>query len=225
MSERVTFKSKGGGDVAGALAIPAGSGQVPGVVVLQEYWGLTDHIKSIADRLAEERFVALAPDLYHGKLTKDAAEAGQLMKELDWAVAMQDIAGAVEELKSNARVNGKVGVIGFCMGGALAFAAACNLEDLGAVVSFYGIPPQADWSKVEAPILAHCAKKDDWVTPEAAQGVEQALKDAGKSIEVRYYDADHAFFNDTRPEVFSEECASEAWMRTVAFLKRQMTSS
>jgi len=223
MSERVTFKSKSGDEVVGALATPAGSGQVPGVVVLQEWWGLTDHIKSIVDRLAGERFVALAPDLYHGTLTKDPEEAGKLMAGLDWGVAMKDIAGAVEYLRDNARVNGKVGVIGFCMGGALSFASACNIEGLGAVVPFYGIPDQADWSKVEAPILTHCAKKDQWVTPEKAQATEKALKDAGKTIEVRYYDADHAFFNDTRPEVYSKDCADEAWMRSVAFLKRNLS--
>ena len=159
----MTFKTKSGSEVGGELTEPSGTGEAPSVVLIQEWWGINDHIRSLADRLA---FLVVAPDLYHGKVAKDASEAGAMMTALDTFEAVKEIGGAVSFLKEHARGNGKVGVIDFCMGGALAFASPCHVEGLSAVVPFYGIPPaeKVDYSKVTAPILAHFAKNDDWAT-------------------------------------------------------------
>ncbi len=221
---RIKLKTPKGRDREGALALPSTEGKTPGVVLLQEWWGVNAHIESIAGRLAKEGFRVLAPDLFHGKITKDADEAGKLMQALDWDVALDDIAGAVAHVRAHESSNGKVGVMGFCMGGALTFAAACNVGQLQAVVPFYGVPDRkyADYAKVTAPILAHFAKRDRWAKVEYAEAIKEELEAAGKPMELRTYDADHAFFNDTRPEVYSPECAKLAWERTVAFLHAKL---
>lgn len=224
MTTRVSFKSKAGTDVSGELAEPSGATKVPAVVLIQEWWGLNDHIKDVATRLASEGFVVVAPDLYHGKSTKDPDEASKLMTALDTLKAVQEIAGAVAFLKEHAKSNGKVGVMGFCMGGALAFASACHVEGLGAVVPFYGIPPadKVDYAKVTAPIMTHVAKRDQWVSVEKAEAVKKAVEAGGHSVELHVYEADHAFFNDTRPEVHDAANAKLAWERSVAFLKKHL---
>jgi carboxymethylenebutenolidase len=224
MTTRVSFKSKTGSDVSGELAEPAGSGKVPTLVLLQEWWGVNDHIRDLATRFASDGFLVVVPDLYHGKSTKDATEAAKLMTELDTLAAMSDIAGAVTFAKEHARGNGKVGVVGFCMGGALSFAAACHIEGLSAVVPFYGIPPaeKVDYAKVTAPIMTHVAKKDEWVTVAKAEEIRKQLADRGHPIEMHVYDADHAFVNDTRPEVHDPQNAKLAWERTVAFFKKHL---
>jgi carboxymethylenebutenolidase len=144
MTTPVTFKSKKGSEVSGVLAEPAGSGKAPAVVLLQEWWGINAHIEDLCDRLAKEGFVVLAPDLYHGKIAKDATEASALMTALDTLSAVGEIAGAAGHLKEHPRGNGKVGVMGFCMGGALSFAAACHVEGLGAVVAVLRQPPPGE---------------------------------------------------------------------------------
>jgi len=224
MTKRVEFVSKNGSKVEGQLAEPAGDGKVGALVLLQEWWGLNDHIKSIAERMAKEGFLVVAPDLYHGKSTKDPGEAGKLMTELDTLVAVQEIAGAVKFLKKHPRSNGKVGVFGFCMGGALSLASACHVEGLAAVTMFYGIPPaeKVDYAKVTAPILAHVAQHDEWVTVAKAEAVKKEVESHGKSFELHTYDAQHAFVNDTRPEVYSADNAKVAWDRTVAFFKKHV---
>jgi carboxymethylenebutenolidase len=220
MSERVSFKSRTGAPVDGALAVPAGSGKAPAVVVIQEWWGLNEQIKGIADRLAGEGFVALVPDLYHGKLATDRDEASHLMNTLDWTRAMDDLAGAVAHLREHPRSNGKVAVVGFCMGGALSFAAAASIPGLAAVVPCYGVPGQADYTKVDAPILAHFCKTDDWATPEIARKIQAQIEEQGGSMELHLYDAEHAFMNEKRPEVYHPEAAKQAWARTIAFLRQ-----
>lgn len=219
MADRVSFKSKSGAPVEGALALPAGEAKALGVVVLQEWWGLNEQITGIADRLASEGFVALVPDLYHGKLARDADEAGAMMRALDWGRALDDIAGAVEHLRAHPRTTGKVAVTGFCMGGALSFATACAVPGLAAVVPFYGVPGQADWSKVDAPIQAHFAQHDDWAKPSIAEEIEATLTARGQRMELHVYDAQHAFFNERRPEVHDPAAAKLAWTRTIEFLR------
>jgi len=224
MTTKVSFKSKTGGDVSGELAEPGGSDKAPAIVLIQEWWGLNDHVKDLTERFAKEGFLVLAPDLYHGKVTKDPAEAGKLMNELDTLKAVQEIAGAVAFLKEHARGNGKVGVTGFCLGGALTLASACHVEGLAAAVMFYGMPPaeKVDYTKVTAPVQMHVGKKDGWVTPEKAQAIAKQLTDRKQLVEVHVYDADHAFVNNTRPEVYDEKCATLAWERCVAFLKKHV---
>ncbi|WP_394821131.1 dienelactone hydrolase family protein [Pendulispora albinea] len=224
MTTRIDFSAKNGETVKGDLALPETPAKAPAVVVLQEWWGVNNHIRSIATRLADAGFVALAPDLYDGEevpLTNEP-RASEKMDKLDWARAIVQIEAAIHHLKSHPRANGKVGIIGFCMGGALSFAAATQLQGLSAVVPFYGIPGKADYSKVTAPILTHVAKKDQWVTPALAEGVKRELESHGKSIEVHLYDADHAFFNDTRANKYSPDSAQLAWERTIAFLHEHL---
>ena len=224
MSTNVSFEGTGGIKVSGALAEPSGAGKAPAVVLVQEYWGLNAHVKSLVDRLAGEGFLVLAPDLYHGKLAKDAAEAGQLMGALDTLEAMKEIGATASFLEGHARGNGKVGVIGFCLGGALSFAAACHVEGLSAVVPFYGVPPaeKVDYAKVTAPILAHFAKVDPWATVEKAEAIKTQVEATGHTMQLEVYDAGHAFVNDTRPEAYDEKSAKLAWQRTVDFLKKHL---
>ncbi len=186
----------------------------PGVVLLQEWWGVNDQIQSIAQRYADAGFVAIVPDLYHGKIAKDADEAGRMMKALDFGKAVQEIAGAVAFVRE--RSNGKVAVTGYCLGGALALASAVNVRGLAAVVPFYGLPGDLDWSKIDAPVQAHFATHDDWATVAGAQKIKDAVK---APMELHVYDAQHAFCNDRRPEVYNPEAAKQSWDRAVSFVR------
>ena len=217
---RVDFETRNGKKASGELAIPAGTGKAPSVVLIQEWWGVNDHIRSILSRLAAEGFLALAPDLFHGTTTKDPEEAGKLMNALDWPQALQEIEAAAEYLGRHERAGGRVGVMGFCLGGALAFRAAETISDFHCAVPFYGAPPadQYNVSKVRAPILAHFATRDQWAKPENAEAIARNLTARGGTMTVHLYDADHAFVNDTRPEVYSPENASLAWDRSMKFM-------
>jgi carboxymethylenebutenolidase len=223
--QHVSFMARGGGSVDGELALPEGDQAVPALVLIQEWWGVNDHIRSLLERLAAEGFLVIAPDLYHGKSTRDPEEASKLMTALDTLRAVKEIGGAVDFLRTHERSTGKVGVLGFCMGGALTFASACHIEGLGAAVPFYGIPPaeKVDYSRVTAPILAHFASRDGWAQPERAREIQQQLESFGKtSMRLEIYEADHAFMNDTRPEVYHPEAAALAWSRTVEFFRQNL---
>lgn len=225
MTKRTTFKAQGGADASGELSEPSGAEKAPGLVVVQEYWGVNDHVRSLVDRFAAAGFLALAPDLYQGTVTKNPDEAMKLMVGLDRDRALRDIAGAVELLRSHPRCNGKVGITGFCMGGAYSFSAACAVPGLSAVVPFYGVPDpsKVDYAKVTAPIQAHFAKTDQWATPASAEAVKKQLEARGQTMELHLYDAQHAFMNDTRPEVHDPALAKQAWERAVAFLKKNLS--
>jgi len=209
------------GGTEGELETPSTKDKTGGVVLVQEYWGLNDHVRDIGKRLAREGFRVLAPDLYHGKVTKSAEEAGKLMQSLDWRKAVAEIVAAAEHLRDHESSNGKVAVMGFCMGGALTFAAAANIPWLAAAVPFYGIPDAklADYTKEKAPILAHFAKNDQWATVAKAKDIQSKVP----AMELHVYDASHAFFNDTRPEVYSAQDAKTAWARSIAFLKKHLS--
>ena len=222
--EMVQFQSNGK-QTEGYLAVPA-SGKGPGVIVIQEWWGLVPHIKRVADRFAEEGLVALAPDLYHGKTTKSPDEAGKLMMAMNIAETEKDLRGAISYLLNHPAVtSSKVGTVGFCMGGALSLYAATKNPQVGACVVFYGGHPNVkpELEKLEAPVLGLYAERDTFVTPEAARELERRLKELGKQVEINIYkDADHAFFNDDRPEVYNREAAEDAWRRTVEFFRRHL---
>lgn len=225
MGEMVQFPFAGG-QTGGYLSIPQ-QGSGPGVIVIQEWWGLVDHIKDVCDRFAEEGFVALAPDLYHGKTTKSPDEAGKLMMALRIDEAERDLSAAVEYLSTHdANTSKKLGVVGFCMGGALALYTATKNPNIGASVVFYGGHPNVkpDLPNLHAPVLGIFAEKDGFVTPASVRELERKLKDLGKQIEVVIYpDTDHAFFNDTRPEVYNAEASADAWRRTVEFLREHLS--
>ena len=227
MGESIEFPSNGatGG---GYLAVPS-SGSGPGVVVIQEWWGLVPHITDVADRFAAAGFVALAPDLYHGTKVPNSEpdEAGKEMMALQLDRAGKDLSGAVDELRRRASGD-KVGVVGFCMGGGLALVLACQRPDaVGACVAFYGViawpDAQPDYGALAAPVLAHIAENDDFFGPEAAAKQEAALKDLGKRTEFHVYPGTgHAFFNDTRPEAHDPAAAAQSWERTIAFLRAEL---
>jgi carboxymethylenebutenolidase len=223
MTQRVEFKSKTGETEHGEIAEPGGSGKAPALLVIQEWWGVNDHVRSLVDRFAKEGFLALAPDLYHGKITKDAGEAASLLKGLDWKRAVQDVAGAAAYLTSHPRSTGKLGITGFCMGGAVALAAAANVPGILAAVPFYGIPDAGtDYSKVTAAIQGHFGNRDDFVKPAYATALKDKLEQLGKKIELHSYDAGHAFMNDARPEAYDANAAKLAWGRAVTFLKAHL---
>ena len=214
-----------GKTAAGYLAAPA-SGSGPGVIVLQEWWGLVDHIKDVADRLAAAGFVALAPDLYHGASTTSPDDAGKLMMALDIARVEEDLRGAIAHLLSRAEVtSARVGTVGFCMGGQLSLYAACENAAVGACVVFYGIHPSVtlNLSTLGAPVLGFFAERDTFVPPAAARQLEADLTGAGKRADVTIFDgADHAFFNDTRPEVYHAAHAATCWSRMLAFFREHV---
>ena len=222
----VEFPSNG--DVgSGYLATADGGG--PGLIVIQEWWGLVPHIVDICDRFAAEGFCALAPDLFRGESATEPDEAGKLMMALNLDRAAKDMGGAVDYLLGHDAVRGdRVGVTGFCMGGGLALVLAAQRPDaIGAAVPFYGLIPwedaQPDWSAIEAPVQGHYAEHDAFFTPEAARELVQQLTDLGKSVEIIIHpEVDHAFLNDTRPEVHHEERSQEAWDTAVAFLRTHL---
>jgi carboxymethylenebutenolidase len=221
MGDRITFKANGH-NTEGYLARPA-SGTGPGVIVLQEWWGLVPHIEDIANRFAAEGFFALAPDLYHGEKATGPDQAGKLMMALDIDRAAKDLAGAIDDLKAQPGVTGStVGTVGFCMGGALSLFAASKNPEVGACVVFYGGHPkvQPDLPALQAPVLGLWAGKDGFVTPEVVAQLEQKLTALGKPHDFHTYpNADHAFFNDTRPEVYDPAAARDAWERTLEFFR------
>jgi carboxymethylenebutenolidase len=221
----VEFRANGR-TAEGYLSVPEKPG--PGLLVIQEWWGLVDHIRDLTDRFAAEGFVALAPDLYHGDMTKSPDQAGKMLMALNIGEAAKDMRGAANYLLSLEEVQPKkVGAVGFCMGGQLALYAATEFpEQISAGVDFYGIHPNAqiDPEKLRVPILAHFAKRDDNVPEERARALVESIESAGGSIEAHFYDADHAFFNDTRPEVYDPEAATLAWNRTLEFLRRNLAA-
>lgn len=220
---RVTIKTNGH-DTRGYLAKPAGSG--PGVLVIQEWWGLVPHIESVADRFAEAGFVALAPDLYHGESTTSPDEAGRKMMALDIAHAGEDLGAAATYLRGLAECSPKkVAALGFCMGGQLALFAACAHPDtIDAAVDFYGIHPavKPDLAKLRGPVLAHFGKTDGFVKEADARALAASIESAGKKCEAHFYEAGHAFFNDARPEAYDAPSAKLAWDRTLSFLKKNL---
>jgi len=224
MGENVEFQSNGG-NTPGYLSKPE-SGYGPGVVVIQEWWGLVPQIKDVCDRFADQGFVALAPDLYHGKVAKSPDEAGKMMMALRIEEAEKDLKGAIDFLAAQEATTGdKVGVIGFCMGGALALYAATKNSKVGACVVFYGGHPKVkpDLPNLQSPVLGIYGELDGSVTPLLVHELEDQLKKLGKSFEVHIYPgAGHAFFNDARPEVYNAEAAADAWRRTIEFLKKNL---
>ena len=218
----VEFPSNGH-TAKGYLATPT-SGKGPGVIVIQEWWGLVGHIKSVADRFAAAGFSALAPDLYHGQTASEPDAAGKLFMALNIERAEKDLSGAAKYLAGHSST-AKLGAVGFCMGGQLALFAGCTNPSVGPVVDFYGIHPNVkpDYSKLSGPVLGLFAEKDAFVTPQTARQVEADIKKAGKTVDIHIYPGvDHGFFNDERADVYNKPAAEDAWRRTLDLFKKQL---
>lgn len=230
MGSTISFKRPDGKAVDGYLAEPAGGGNnAPGIVVIQEWWGLNDQIRGVADRLAAAGYRALVPDLYRGKLGLKAEEAQHLMDGLDFAdAASQDIAGAVAHLKSSG--SARVGVTGFCMGGALTLLSAVFVPDMDAGVVWYGYPPleYIDAGKIKAPLMGHFALEDEAFPIAKVDELERKLEAAKVQFEFHRYPAKHAFANEEADSKglamlkYDAALAEHAWNRTMAFFQTQL---
>ena len=217
------FQASDGRDASGYLA-NAGGGNAPGVVVIQEWWGLQDQIKGMCDRFARAGFDALAPDLYEGTVVPyhNMEAAAKEMNSLDFMDATtQTVRGAAQYLAKN---GAKVGLTGFCLGGAVTIIGATKIPELTAGVVFYGIPPAAAAkpADVRIPLQAHFANKDDWCTPAAVDAFEKAMKEAGKSLDIYRYDAEHGFANEQRVTVHDRQCAELAWTRATVYFAKHL---
>ena len=225
MGTMVSYPANGH-TTSGYLALPEG-GTGPGLLVIQEWWGLVDHIKDLADRFARAGFVALAPDFYHGETTKSPDEAAKLFMAVNVDRVGADLHGSAAYLLSRAEVSSsRVGAVGFCMGGQLAlFAGMQYPQSIGAVVDFYGIHPKVtiDPARVTVPVLGHFGKRDGSIPAATVEGLADGVRKAGGTFEVHWYDADHAFINDTRPAVYHRPSAEQAWDRTLQFFQRHLT--
>ncbi len=229
MGEMISYKRPDGQSAKAYLVEPAAGSSAPGIVVIQEWWGLDNEIKGVAEKLAAAGYRALVPDLYRGKQTLDAKEAEHLMQGLDFAdAAGQDIRGAVQHLKSTGST--KVGVNGYCMGGALTVLASVFVPESDANATWYGYPPleYVDAAKIKAPLLGHWGLQDQFFGIDGVDALEQKLNAAGADFEFHRYDAKHAFANeksDTRnlpPLGYNAEAAKLAWQRTLAFFERHL---
>jgi carboxymethylenebutenolidase len=225
MGKNVEFPSNGH-TCRGYVATPPNGGKGPAIVVIQEWWGLVEHIQDVVDRFANEGFVAIAPDLYHGKTTRSPDEAGRMLMELDSDRAAREIAGAgAFVLQQPECTSSKYGVVGFCMGGALAqYAATKDPAHVGAAVSFYGgfKQVQPDWEQLNAPIILIYGEKDQGVPVEHGRQLEAKLAKLGKNAELLIYpEANHAFFNNTGPN-HKPDAAADAWRRTLEFFRRHL---
>ena len=229
MGKMVSFKRPDGKSVEGYLAEPAQGSSAPGVVVIQEWWGLNGQIKGVADRFAQAGYRALVPDLYRGKSTLDAKEAEHLMSGLNFGdAAGQDVRGAAQHLKASG--SGKVGVTGFCMGGALTLLGAVNVPEADACAAWYGFPPleYIDPAKIKAPLLGHYATEDQFFPIAKVDELEKKLRDAGVKFEFHRYKAKHAFANEEAnerklpPLEYNPQAAEQAWKRTLEFFDRNL---
>jgi carboxymethylenebutenolidase len=226
----VQFTRPDGKTVDGYLVEPTNGANAPGIVVIQEWWGLDEQIKEVANRLAGAGFRALVPDLYRGKLALEAKEAEHLMNDLNFGdAASQDIRGAVQYLKATG--SSKVAVTGFCMGGALTVLSACFVPELDATVVWYGNPPAeyVDANNITKPMMGHWSMQDEFFSPAGVDELEKKLKLAGVEHEFHRYDAKHAFANpqsDARglaPLQYHPEAAELAWKRSLDFLKKHLS--
>jgi carboxymethylenebutenolidase len=228
MAKTVTFNRPDGKTVNGYLSEPAAGTNAPAMVVIQEWWGLNDEIKGVADKLARAGYRALVPDLYRGKVALEANEAQHLMDNLNFGdAAGQDIRGAVQYLKKESR---KVGVTGFCMGGALTVLAAANVPEADLAVIWYGYPPleYVDASKIRVPLLGHWAIHDQAFPIAGVDALEEKLRSANVEFEFHRYDAKHAFANEAADRKnlpilkYDAQAAERAWERTFAFLAKHL---
>lgn len=192
------------------------------IILIQEWWGINDHIRDLAGRYAAEGFVCVAPDLYRGKITKDPKEAAALMQSLAIEDGLETIKAAIAETQSSYNSQ-KLGITGYCMGGTFALRAACEINELAAAAPFYGdIPDEEVLKQLRVPTLFVAGKRDAWINTVKVSALESSARKYNLPIEVISYDADHAFFNDTRPEVYDPVAAKDAWQRVLKHFREHL---
>lgn len=219
-SETLSFDTANG-PTSAYVAIPDGGG-TRAVIVIQEWWGLNDHIKDIANRYANEGFVAIAPDLYRGRIAADPSQASQMMHDLSADDGLDTIKCAIDAASLAYDIS-HFGITGYCMGGTFALLAACKLEGLSAAAPFYGDIPEDDvLQDLTVPTIFISGTRDGWITPEKVAGLEDAVERFELPVHSIKYDADHAFFNNTRPEVYDETAARDAWALVTGFFKDKL---
>jgi carboxymethylenebutenolidase len=203
------------------VAIPAGENN-KAILVIQEWWGLNEHIMDITRRYASEGFIAIAPDLYHGQVARSSGEASQMMHDLSLDDGIDTIRGAIDAARGSYGIS-HLGITGYCMGGTFTLRAACQLEGLSAAAAFYGDIPQEDVLRnLRVPTVFVSGTRDSWINPEKVAQLEDAAERYELPIHSVKYDADHAFFNDTRPEVYDATAASDAWALVVGFFRDKL---
>ena len=214
-TETMSFNTAGG-ETTAFVAVPDSAGENAGaVIVIQEWWGLNDHIKDIAQRYAEEGFTAIAPDLYRGKTAANPDEASKMMNALQIEDGLDTIKNAIAAAREKYGIS-HFGITGYCMGGTYALRAACELEGISAAAPFYGdIPGEDVLQKLSVPTVFISGTKDQWINTEKVAALEDAVERFELPVESLKYEADHAFFNDTRPEVYDEDAARDAWTKVI----------
>lgn len=224
MTMKVRFPTKQEGHIEGALCEPPGSSKTGAVVVVHEWHGLNEVMKRHGEQFAQAGFLALVPDLFHGKVASSDDEAATMIRTFDFQKAVGDIGEAVAYLRSHPRSNGKVAVAGFCLGGALTLAAARYVPGLAAAVPFYGLPrfSSDELKDVKTPICGHYARVDEWANPSVAEELQGKVRASGGEMDLYIYDAEHAFMRSTDPSRYEPKSAALAWQRTVDFLHRHL---
>ncbi|MBA2524624.1 MAG: dienelactone hydrolase family protein [Pyrinomonadaceae bacterium] len=209
------------GATTAVVARPAGD-TTAGVILIHEWWGINDHIRDLAGRYAKEGYICVTPDLYRGKVAKDSEEASRLMHDLDTVDGLETISEAIVKARSAFGAQ-KIGITGYCMGGTLALRAACEMSELAVAAPFYGdIPEEKVLAKLKVPTIFFAGTRDNWITPEKVETLKKAAREYNLPLEVVSYDADHAFFNDTRPEVYNANAARDAWQRVQAHFRKYL---
>ncbi len=198
---------------------------VGAVILIQEYWGINDHIRDIAGRYAKEGYLCLAPDLYRGEVAKNTEEASKLMQRLAIEDGLETIRETIAEAKRIYNVQ-KIGITGYCMGGTFAMSAACEISEFAAAAPFYGdIPEENILKNLKVPTLFIAGKRDAWINPEKVNQLIEAARKYDLPVEVVTYDADHAFFNDTRSEVYNPQAAADAWRRVLDLFSKHLATA
>lgn len=221
-TSKLDFDTANGATTAYAALPENGAENAKAVILIQEWWGLNEHIKDIAGRYAEEGFIAVAPDLYRGKLAKNPDEASKMMNDLSIEDGIDTIKNAIAKAREIFG-NSHFGISGYCMGGTYALRAACELEGIGAAAPFYGdIPPEDVLKKLNVPTIFVSGTKDEWINPEKVKELTDAAEKYNLPVESVAYEADHAFFNDTRPEVYDQAAAQDAWAKVLQLFKNEL---
>ena len=220
-NETLQFNTANGASTA-YVALPDETSGVA-IILIHEWWGLNDHIKEIADRYAAEGFAAIAPDLYRGAVATTTDEASKMMHGLETEDGLNTIESAMDKAREQYGFK-SFGITGFCMGGTFALAAACKIDGIEAAAPFYGdIPSEFDLKGLKCPVIFISGTRDQWITPEKVGELERTAQENYLPVESVKYDADHAFFNNTRPEVYNEEAARDAWGKVMEFFKKNLS--